>query len=48
MDMNAKEFAKANAKVEKNELDKCAHTQAHTAHTHKHTHTRVHAEYVFK
>lgn len=37
MDMNAKEFAKANAKVEKNELDKCAHTQAHTAHTHKHT-----------
>lgn len=46
MDMNAKEFAKANAKVEKNELDKCAHT--HTAHTFTYTHTRVHAEYVFK
>lgn len=37
MDMNAKEFAKANAKVEKNELDKCAHT--HTAHKHTNTHT---------
>lgn len=46
MDMNAKEFAKANAKVEKNELDKCA--QTHTQPTLSHTHTRVHAEYVFK
>lgn len=48
MDMNAKEFAKANAKVEKNELDKCAHTHTAHTHTHTHTHTRVHAEYVFK
>lgn len=38
MDMNAKEFAKANAKVEKNELDKCAHTHTDHPHTHIYTH----------
>lgn len=45
MDMNAKEFAKANAKVQKNELDKCANTQRERE---KKERERAHAEYVFK
>lgn len=48
MDMNAKEFAKANAKVQKNELDKCANTQREREKEREKKRERAHAEYVFK